>query len=236
MDTEEKVTEGTVPTEPTPEEKVASLQKELEAKAREAEIATKRAQGLEGSLKEKDRLLRDQSSIDSRFGNIEDTLQILTYAVGKGGDIEAPDGETLSKHITSLKRERELKEKESKKMAEQAEYNAQANAVWAEAQTNITDKKDLKMIELLLLNGDIAGAKELIGSPKEEAKVETEAEMKERLEKEFLIKHNLAKPETAQASSAGKRFYTRAEIDNPDFYAKNREDILEATREGRVKD
>ncbi len=68
-------------------------------------------------------------------------------------------------------------------------------------------------------------------------KVETEAQMRERIEREVLEKHGLLKPETANPSSSHGRIWTQREIDDMPMaeYKSRKAEMDAAEREGRIK-
>lgn len=71
-------------------------------------------------------------------------------------------------------------------------------------------------------------------------KVESETEdketkLREEIEREVLEKHGLLKTETGGPSAGGKRTFTEDQIADRDFYEANRDEILLANKEGRIK-
>ena len=185
MDNEGKADEGVEPTTPTTEEQVATLTTQLGAKTLEAEQATKSEQGLRASLKEKDRVIKSQTDINTRLDGLEEDMKLTIFAIQKAGNLEPAEGEDINKTITSLRENR-------KELQTQANYNQTANAIFDRAEVVITDKKELQVVKLLLYNQDPKGAEELVKDAeartievKEVKPVETEVEMKARLLKEL---------------------------------------------------
>ncbi len=173
--------------QPTTEEQLATLTTQLEAKDADTQKALSRVQGLEGSLKEKDRLLKEQANIETRFGGIEDSIQILAGLVSKG-DLTPEEAQDYKKEFATVKKARDEERAESQARARQEVYNTDANALFARAKVSVADKKDLKMVEVLLTTGDLKGAEELVTeaeSSKEVKPVETEAEMEARILKKL---------------------------------------------------
>ncbi|KKK50226.1 hypothetical protein LCGC14_3127120, partial [marine sediment metagenome] len=141
--------------QPTVEEQVATLTSQLEAETTEKAKALGRVQGLEGSLKEKDRLLKEQANIETRFGGIEDSIQILAGLVSKG-DLTPEEAQDYKKEFATVKKARDEEIAESQAKARQEAYNTEANTLWAEAQEKFKGDEDtLEKIEDYLLSGNI---------------------------------------------------------------------------------
>lgn len=94
------------------------------------------------------------------------------------------------------------------------------------------------------VDGDFSKAdkrlEKLIGTAKTEPKTnppaESEAQLREKLEREILEKHGLLEKEKLGSGASSKRIFTTSQISNRDFWEKNKEEILKAQSEGRIKE
>lgn len=221
---------------PTAEETLASLKQELEAKNAEVQKALSRMQGLEGSLKEKDRLLNSQKSqveLVSRIDGIEDAMQILAGMLSKG-DMSPEDAHSYKQEFANLKKQREeasRQAEEARKQAEtrarQEEYATQAQAVYAEAQILFKDNpEELERIEDALDLGKIERAKAKVarakGTPK---KVETPAEIEERVRKESKIESGELDAIGGKSTGGGGFTWEQVKKMSPAEYKKNQDEI-----------
>jgi len=162
---DEAKVEGTVTQpQPTVEEQVAKIREELKSRDEELDKTKKRMQGLEGSLKEKDKQLNDRAGIEGRLQNIEESNKIFATLFAQQGvtDIDDTQKKNILNQYQEMVKQNELKTKEAQRKAQLDEYSKKADAIYDRAKTVILNKKDLKTVELLLKNGDPEGAEEII--------------------------------------------------------------------------
>jgi len=229
------------PKPPTAEEQMATLQQQLQEVQIKAEQAEKGLRSAQATLTQKDRLLKEKENYSKRFESIEDSMQILAGLIAKR-EIDPEEAATYKQEFAALKAKREQEEKQEALRLRQEEYNQKADAIWDKAQKIITNKKDLKMIELLLINGKTTDAEDLIvdaekeKTPVDEKKPTDEKDKKiETLSKEIdklkkLVSGELdtetGLPSGASANEAQIRKTFR---ENPDS-AKARQDFLDWQR------
>lgn len=186
---EEKGAGASEQPQPTTEEQLATLKTQLEAETTEKTKALGRMQGLEGSLKEKDRKLGEQANIETRFRGMEDMIKVLaTQKIGIEEEdltITPEKRPNIEKVFADLEAKQDKRLKDATIRAQQDAYNTEANVVWVEAQEKFKDDPEsLEKIEDYLEKGKIDRAREKLAKVKEKP-VETEADMKARLIKEI---------------------------------------------------
>ncbi len=225
------------PKPPTAEEQMATLQKQMDEIKQKYEQADKGLRSAQATLTQKDRLLKEKENLNLRIDSLEESMQILAGLIAKG-NINPEEVEGYKKEFDNLKQKRQQEEQQVALKTKQDEYNQTANAIWDRAQKVITDKKDLKMIELLLLNGKPNDAEELVAEKEmkpvdnkptdEQKKIEELTKEIERLKKVASGELNVEKglPSGASANEAQIRKNFRENPNNP----KARADYLELQR------
>ena len=217
-------------TPPTAEEQLATLRQEMGELKTRAERLDKENRSTQATLTQKDRLLKEKETTASRLDTIEDSMQILAGLIAKGENIDPEHADSYKKEFAALKTKRE----QESLRASHIEYNQRADAIYSRAKESIRDKKDLKMVELLLLNGKPEDADEMVLDAEKEIKPvdnkPTDAERKleealkkiERLEKiqsgELDTERGL--PSGAAASEAEIRKNYREHPDNPKAFSE----------------
>jgi len=216
MEDEGKVIEGSEPTEPTAEE-FASLKTQLEAKTADEQRALSRVQGLEGSLKEKDRIIKGQSDTTVRLDTLEDMIKILATHRGvqdeelRVDDTQRPD---INKAFDEVSKKREEQTKLHTEQQLRDDYNQKANAIFTKAREQFKDDGDsLDRVELYLERGKLDKAEELLAKEvKKEVKVEKSdiekenEDLKKKLEKYQLTEEGELKSEMGLPAGAVDKF------------------------------
>jgi len=158
------------------------------------------------------------------------------------------DNEAISR-ITQLKRtdlERQRKREYEEQLARQ---QAIVEDKRMEIETKIrqagADPEDAKFDNVWLAwelaakaDGDFSRAEKrlekLIGTAQKV--VETPEQLKERLEREILEKHGLLEKEKLSSAGVSNRVFTVSQLEDRNFWEANREEILKAQIEGRIKE
>jgi hypothetical protein len=176
LEIEPKVAETTTPPQtevkPPTSEELQSQIAELKVKYEQADKGLKTAQL---TISQRDKLLKEQTDLRTEINEQKEYMKILAAIVAeqKGTD---PDGLEPEKKQDLLKvfeaKTVEIEHKKQLELAKQKqdEYNRQADAIYTRAKTVITNKKDLKMVEMLLISGDATGAEDLVTESEKEKK------------------------------------------------------------------
>ena len=220
--TEEVVLETPEEPIPTVESVQAELQQALDKATQAEDKATKLEssyKGLQNTVNEKDRKLKEQIDLQTRLDNFEDKLKILAVAQSMGRPEESLEGmsdkekqDLLSKFDDIDKRYKEtVKETEGKR--QQTEYQEKADVIWNRAEKlGLTDEDDDYWFiwDALAKDGNLRKAEvtvsklEQIKQVKPLANQETEEELEARLEKKFMEKHGLLITDPAIPSGRSK--------------------------------
>ena len=186
---------------PTAEEQIATLKTQLEAEQAEKTKLSSRMQGLEGSLKEKDKQLKDKTDIRSEFDTLKNMVKVMaTQGIGVDEDslnVSDPSKKANIDKLFSDMEDKQIKQTEENNQREaQREYAVQAQATFKDASEVFKDDiVAVAEIETLLDRGDIKLAQAKVakakGKPKEVKVVETEAEMETRIRKKIETEQNL---------------------------------------------
>jgi hypothetical protein len=246
METLPKVEEGTTQPQPTEtvesvEQTLAKIKAELDNERIEKEKISKRMQGLEGSLKEKDRLLQEKGEWRGEIESIKETQKILTALLAEQGRTtgEEDKGQLLQKYDQILKQQ-EVKQKEAQLKAQREAYNTKADAIYSKAKELVTSRKDLKTIELLLKNGDPDGAEEIVSEFEKEKKVvepkvEKEESVEDRAKKlaDEMVKKVLEERGLLKQDNITQSGNVQSELEEQDAYIKGKkhfEDLSDAVK------
>jgi len=190
------------------EEQLTELRSQLETKDADLTKALSRMQGLEGSLKEKDRLLAEQVDIRSELDTVKGMVKIMaTEGYGmQEQNLEAPPEKkaSIDKMFADMEVSSKQRHEADKKTREQEEFNTKADTIYSKAKEVFKNDKDmLERVETQLLLGKFDRAEELISEakPKEEKK-ETEEEIEARLRKKWEIETGQRDAETGQPKTS----------------------------------
>lgn len=121
--------------------------------------------GLQKTINRKDADIRQLSDVHSRMDDFEDTLRMTIGYLDKriaSGEVEPTEKEDFLKGFDAAKEKRDAERKEAQLKSRQDEYNRRADSIYERATKSLVDKKDLKMVELLLKSGDDTSADELV--------------------------------------------------------------------------
>lgn len=226
--------------EPTTEQKLESLQTELKAEKDAREKAEKRTQGLEGSLKQKDTLLKGQAT-KADIEGINRQIEVMATAIAMGRTPESMEGVTedtqkaVIKQIQEARKESEEAQKRASIDASNQKYAEEALVIWEETKGEIPETdRDAVEIYRLLKSGDKDTAEKMLNSikankkdPKETDKKETEEEIEERLKKKVLKELGLNKNEPINPSGGAKRKFTKDDLSKYDLRGKSFKEIKE---------
>lgn len=255
METAEKenvqadATQATTEPTPTQKEDVETLKAEL---AKTKALAEEKEKGFKTLQREIAKLKRqpqtEQSPVTKSIVNELDNLSKSTYS----------DDPAAQARISVLKNQLADEERKALVSRQQAQIDTKREELYdqlREAGLDPTDesitadlenalddemwmgdgsfKRADRQLKKILKNVKPSEVKEKVDTKKPE----TEAQLRERIEREVLEKHGLLKPEKANPSSVHGRTWSREEIRNmsPEDYVQNRKDIEEARQAGRIK-
>jgi multidrug efflux pump subunit AcrA (membrane-fusion protein) len=244
--TQENVTgglpaEGTTPSQQVekPKEEVEQLRSDLQ----KMEQNLKSAQGVTKKQAQDLEALRAQyeAAVSSR-----DTYQAL---IGLLSQQTGRSEEDITQEVQNRKPDLIKQAQAIVQQQEQQRRYAQFNQKVNEYQKKVEDlglkptDKTYKHIRALVRSGDFETADEEIEAvkakpttePVKEQKVELTEEEKEKISKEYLEKKGLLKSETGTPSAGGGQTFTEDQIADRKFYEENREAILKAYKEGKIK-
>lgn len=195
--------------QPTPEEQMASLRAELKAEQETRAKAESRAQGLEGSLKEKDRIIKGQVDTTSRLDTLEDMIKILAITKGVQDDelrVDETQRPDINKAFADISKKREEQTRLSEEKRTRDEYNQRANAIYAQGKEKFKDDEEsLDRLEFFLERGKLERAEALLAKEVKVEKPDLEKEKKEK-EKEKLAEEGELKSEMGSPAGAVDRF------------------------------
>lgn len=229
-------------TPPTAEERLATLQREYSETKAKLEQTEKGLNTAQSTLTRKDREFKAQSDLTSRISGIEDSIQILAGMVSKG-ELDLEDAQAYKKEFANIKATRARESETAALKAQEDAYIAKAQDLLGQAiNTGVPEGSVLYetiVADLKRYDYELAAAR--LKEYKPRGKGESEDERIERLAEEMLRqkmeeKGQLNAPTSLPSGAVGKRIYTSDQIGDRTFYEANREDILKAQREGRIKD
>jgi hypothetical protein len=239
-----EVTEGKV------EEPKAITMGDLEKFKEEAKSAAfeqyKGIQRVVSRVQEENKRLKEQLQQTTDYSTLLELAERQALDYG--------DNEAISR-ITQLKRtdlERQRKREYEEQLARQ---QAIVEDKRMEIETKIrqagADPEDAKFDNVWLAwelaakaDGDFSRAEKrlekLIGTAQKVAEPkkvgETPEQLKERLEREILEKHGLLEKEKLSSAGVSNRVFTVSQLEDRNFWEANREEILKAQIEGRIKE
>lgn len=224
---------------PTAEQQLEALQAQLKEEQEARSKAESSIQGLKGSLQEKDKKLQEMGNLTSRMDGFEDSIQILAGLVSRG-EISSEESQDYKKEFEQLKEKRQKQAKEEALKAQQEEYNQKATAIYERAKGRVANKKDLKLVEMLLSTGDLNGAEEMVSEAEGgEKKVEDneKATMQARIDKLEKIISGKLDAETGLPSGSGEVLFTREQIRNmsDEEYREKKPLIDKAEAEDKIR-
>ena len=170
----------------------------------------------------------------------EDDLAEILLQERKGRTSEYGEEDTLIPKLEALL----TKKKEARKQAQLQAYYSKADAIYKKAEEAYgeDDVDSLYAIRTLIRAGDFDLAEKKIakvkpeGEKKEaEPKVDSSPFVSDEAKRKWMEEHGLLESETGGPSGGGLMTFTAEQIADREFYEKNREAILKAYAEGKIK-
>jgi len=223
---------------PTAEEQLETLTVKLNESNTKYGALENSYKGLQTTVNEKDRKLKEQTDLGSRLDGFEETQRILAAMVAEQSQVEegTPKEDYLKKFDELTVRQAEKRKQDTLK-TEQEEYNAKGYALLETGKAAFGDDEDgYDKFEDAVYGGRFEKAQKLIERAKNNPQKpkETDEEIEERIKQKVLQDNNLLQTESAKPSgiTANDKQIVEDYIKDPDD-AKNfeaHEDYLRRTR------
>jgi len=244
----EQIPEETLPSEETLPEALAEppipTQEELIAQAKEEarqEAYMKALKDYQRQAAKKDQKIDElEKQLAQTSRPAEDDLAEILLQERKGRTSEYGEEDTLIPKLEALL----TKKKEARKQAQLQAYYSKADAIYKKAEETYgeDDVDSLYAIRTLIRAGDFDLAEKKIAKvkPKDEKKeaepkVDSSPFVSDEAKRKWMEEHGLLESETGGPSGGGLMTFTAEQIADREFYEKNREAILKAYAEGKIK-
>lgn len=237
------------PQTPTAEEKLATLQKELDEVKTDRDSKDKGLRTAHQSLTKKDEELKRQVNIDTRLDGFEETQKILagmlSERMASGEEIEPEKKTDYLKQFEAVQDRQKKTRDDATVKAQQDEYDRQANAIYARAQEAFSNDEDsLFQVKTFLMNGSPDLAEKKIAKAEGKTKtVETDEQVYDRIKAQKQKDEGLLKTDNALSSGTGTQIPTNVEefkewiarIPQSEYEEKYAAEVNKMRRAGKIK-
>lgn len=232
---------------PTPQVDVQAV---LQEKAR---LETELAQAIKGlssahqTVQQRDRELKKYQAIDQDLAELKEMVALGMS--NRSSDGISDDGASVLKSLEQKHRTRREEASRQEMEAGRLSYNARADAIWARAQTAITDPDVLEDIKDLLSNSlagmaerQVAKAEKAIKAAPKQSDADHQKEIEEAARRILEESGQLTKTGVSQAGSSKGKVWTTSEIAAMDTqtyiqtFPNGGADIMRLMSEGKVQD
>jgi len=175
-------------TPPTPEEQLATLQKELDKTKVDLDSRDKGLRTAHQTLTEKDKELKKRTDIDTRLDGFEETQRILAATMSErlasGEGLDPTEKTDYLKQFDDIAKRQKVERETLQAKGQQDEYNRQADAVYVRAKEAFKDDEDaIERVEDLLSAGRLERAEARVAKAEKptDTKGESEGDKEEKI-------------------------------------------------------